>query len=270
MGRRVARSQNCLFVKCPSLPTLRPLADAFGARNILRKYRRNRRGSDNFPAMAMGRMNAGRRQTAAPSARSKTAHVPSARTRLSRREKAIVEVVTPIAVGDNAFGRLLSLQRPLRDSRHRGRAKTMIRASIRIGAIGLLGLASAIPAASQSMMQHVDLTSPEMASAEMTRADVEAAIASATSLKPADLAGKKLSGLDLSSLDLSGAILRGARLNKTKLRDAKLDRAILDQAWLVEADLSRASLTRASILPRKCNTQRSMVPISQARASPQI
>ena len=29
--RRVARSQNrCLFVKCPSLPTLRPLADAFG------------------------------------------------------------------------------------------------------------------------------------------------------------------------------------------------------------------------------------------------
>jgi uncharacterized protein YjbI with pentapeptide repeats len=93
----------------------------------------------------------------------------------------------------------------------------MIRASIRIAAIGMFGLASAIPAASQGMMEHVDLTSPEMASAEMTRADVEAAIASATSLKPADLAGKKLSGLDLSGLDLSGAILRGARLNKTKL-----------------------------------------------------
>src|SRR6516225_3836450 len=163
-----------------------------------------------------------------------TAHLPSVCARLSRsREKAIVEVVTPIAVGDNAFGRLSSLQRPLRGGRHRGRAKTMIRASIRIGAIAMFGLASAIPGASQDMMQHVDLASPEMASAEMTRADVEAAIASATSLKPADLTGKKLSGLDLSGLDLSGAILRGARLNKTKLRDAKLDRAILDQAWLV-------------------------------------
>src|SRR4029077_5721059 len=49
-----ARSQNCLFVRCPSLPTLRPLADAFGARNFLRKYCRNRRGSDNFPATAIG------------------------------------------------------------------------------------------------------------------------------------------------------------------------------------------------------------------------
>ena len=79
----------------------------------------------------------------------------------------------------------------------------MIGAPIRIGAIAMFGLASAIPGASQDMMHHVDLTSPEMASAEMTRADVEAAIASATSLKPADLAGKKLSGLDLSSLDRS-------------------------------------------------------------------
>jgi uncharacterized protein YjbI with pentapeptide repeats len=76
----------------------------------------------------------------------------------------------------------------------------MIRASIWIAAIGMWGLASAIPAASQGMMQHVDLASPEMASAEMTRAEVEAAIASATSLQPADLAGKKLSGLDLSPI----------------------------------------------------------------------
>jgi len=66
----------------------------------------------------------------------------------------------------------------------------MIRASIQIGAIAMFGLASAIPASSQGMMQHVDLTSPEMASAEMTRAEVEAAIASATSLQPADLTGK--------------------------------------------------------------------------------
>src|SRR5262249_11161761 len=123
----------------------------------------------------------------------------------------------------------------------------MRRTSIRIGAIGMFGLACAIPAASQGMMQHVDLASPEMASAAMTRAEVEPAVAAGTAHEPADLAGKKPSGLDLSGLDLSGAILRGARLNKTKLRDAKLDRAILDQAWLVEADLSRASLTGASI-----------------------
>jgi hypothetical protein len=57
----------------------------------------------------------------------------------------------------------------------------MIRTSIRIAAIGMFGLASAIPAASQDMIQQVDLTSPEMASAEMTRADGEAALASATS-----------------------------------------------------------------------------------------
>ena len=41
----------------------------------------------------------------------------------------------------------------------------MIRASIRIGAMAMFGLASAIPGASQDMMQHVDLTSPEMTSA---------------------------------------------------------------------------------------------------------
>ena len=104
----------------------------------------------------------------------------------------------------------------------------MIGAPIRIGAIAMFGLASAIPGASQDMMHHVDLTSPEMASAEMTRADVEAAIASATSLKPADLTGKKLAGLDLSSFDLSGAILRGARLNKTK-REAH--RALQRYCW---------------------------------------
>jgi hypothetical protein len=113
-----ARSQNCLFVRCPSLPTLRPLADAFGARNFLRKYCRNRRGSDNFPATAMG---AYERGAAAQSVRSKTAHLPSAYAPL--KKKAIVEVVTPIAVGDNAFGRLSSLQRPLRGGSRRGRAR---------------------------------------------------------------------------------------------------------------------------------------------------
>ena len=146
----------------------------------------------------------------------------------------------------------------------------MIRASIQIGAIGMFGLASAIPAASQSMMQHVDLTSPEMASAEMTRADVEAAIASATSLKPADLAGKKLSGLDLSGLDLSGAILRGARLNKTKLRDAKLTGQFSIKLGSSRPISAERTSHAPAFLPRRCNAQRSMVPTSQARASPRI
>src|SRR5712691_11726701 len=114
------------------------------------------------------------------------------------------------AQSSGSSGLLSPVNRRLRERQTPRQRKTMIRASIRIGAVAMFGLASAIPGASQGMMQHVDLTSPEMASAEMTRADVEAAIASATFLKPADLAGKKLSGLDLSSLDLSGAILRGA------------------------------------------------------------
>src|SRR4051794_5326440 len=123
----------------------------------------------------------------------------------------------------------------------------MRRASLCTVAFGMLGLLVVAPAASQDMMQHVDLTSPEMTAAEMTRAEVEAAIAAATSTRAADFTGKKLSGLDLSGLDLSGAVLRAARLNGTKLTDAKLDRAVLDQAWLVDADLSRASLRAANI-----------------------
>ena len=73
-------------------------------------------------------MNAGRRRPAAQSVQSKTAHLafgPRApivgrgsgpeparrRVKGSRsRENVIVEVVTPIAVGDNAFGRLSLLQ----------------------------------------------------------------------------------------------------------------------------------------------------------------
>jgi hypothetical protein len=36
----------------------------------------------------------------------------------------------------------------------------MTPASILIGALGMLALASAIPAAAQGMMQHVDMTAP--------------------------------------------------------------------------------------------------------------
>ena len=108
----------------------------------------------------------------------------------------------------------------------------MRRASLCTAAFGMLGLLVVAPAAAQDMMQHVDLTSPEMTAAEMTRAEVEAAIAAATSTQPADFTGKKLSGLDLSGLDLSGTVLRAARLNGTKLTDAKLDRAVLELAAL--------------------------------------
>ena len=51
----------------------------------------------------------------------------------------------------------------------------MRRASLCTAAFGMLGLLVVAPAAAQDMMQHVDLTSPEMTAAEMTRAEVEAA-----------------------------------------------------------------------------------------------
>jgi hypothetical protein len=56
-----------------------------------------------------GAFNAGRRQTR----RTKRAVKNSPG---SGRENVIVEVVTPIALVDNAFGRLSSLQRPLGDA----------------------------------------------------------------------------------------------------------------------------------------------------------
>ena len=221
-----------------------------------------------FQPRPWGRMNAGRRQTPAQSAWSKTAHLPSACARLSRsREKAIVEVVTPIAVGDNAFGRLSSLQRPFRNGRHRGRAKTMIRASIRIGAIAMFGLASAIPGASQDMMQHVDLTSPEMASAEMTRAEVEAAIASATSLQPADLTGKssRASTSQASISPLRFCAARGSTGPNFAMQNSTGRFSIKLGSWR-PISVERASPAQAFLL-RKCSVRRSTEPTSQARAS---
>src|SRR6516165_2051972 len=118
--RRIARSQNCVFVNCPSLPTLRPLADAFGARNFLRNIVATGAVPTIFQPRPWGRMNAGRPHKA-HGQKPRTCLPPA---RLSRsREKAIVEVVTPIAVGDNAFGRLSSLQRPFRNGSRRGRAR---------------------------------------------------------------------------------------------------------------------------------------------------
>ena len=76
--------------------------------------------------------------------------------------------------------------------------RTMRRASLCTAALGMFGLVMAIPAAAQNMMQHVDLTSPEMTAAEMTRPDVEAMVAAANLTQPADFTGRKLSGLDLS------------------------------------------------------------------------
>jgi hypothetical protein len=118
----------------------------------------------------------------------------------------------------------------------------MTPASIWLGALGLFGIASAVPAAAQGLMQHIDLISPEMTSAEMSRQDVEAVIAASTSARPVDLTGRRLSGLDLSGLDLSGAILRAAR---NKARGADRTRCCKELRQDAEPRLPPASMSRA-------------------------
>ena len=111
----------------------------------------------------------------------------------------------------------------------------------------LAGLAALIGNKSgfaQSMMQHVDLSSPRMREAELTRADIEGAIAKGG---PLDLKDKALNGLDLSGLSLQNADLRWARLNRTRLANADLRGARLELAWAIEADLTRADLRRANL-----------------------
>src|SRR5688572_6628916 len=103
-------------------------------------------------------------------------------------------------------------------------------------------------ALAQDMMQHVDLSSPQMTEAEMSRDELLAMIQAGGSAEQPDLSGKRLSGLDLSEMDFRGANLRGAYLNNVKLAGANLDGAILDQAWALKADFSGASLRQASLV----------------------
>ena len=131
---------------------------------------------------------------------------------------------------------------------------------------GMLAMLSVV-AAAQDMMQHVDLTSPEMTSAEMSRADVEAAIAAATSAHPIDFTGKKLSGLDLSGLDLSGAVLRAAKLNKTSLPV----QSSTGRFWIRPGfwrPISAEQISKApACLPRRCSARDLMEPTFRERAS---
>ena len=98
----------------------------------------------------------------------------------------------------------------------------------------------------QSVMDHVDLNSPEMTEAEMDR-DELIALLSESSDEPADLSSRRLSRLDLRGIDFKGANLRWARLNGADLRGANLSRATLDSAWLLNANLEDANLRSASL-----------------------
>ena len=130
-----------------------------------------------------------------------------------------------------------------------------------------VGLASAIPAASQGMMQHVDLASPEMASAEMTRADVEAAIASATSRSPSISRAKSCpaSTFRPRSSPVPSCAVRGSIRPNFAMQSSTERFSIKRGSWK-PISAERASRTR-TFLQRKCNVQRSMEPIFQARAS---
>ena len=120
----LARSQNYLFVKVGTCPLFAHSQMLLGLATSSANMVAIGAVPTIFQPRPWGRMNT----RAPPDPRTKrtaiTAHLPSVCARLSRsREKAIVEVVTPIAVGDNAFGRLSSLQRPLRGGSRRGRAR---------------------------------------------------------------------------------------------------------------------------------------------------
>lgn len=140
-----------------------------------------------------------------------------------------------------------------------------------IGAIGIVALASGMPAAAQGMMQHVDLASPEMASAEMTRADVEAVIASATSRQPADFTGKKLSGLATFPASISPVPSCAARgsIRPNFATPSSTEQFSIKRGSWKPISAGRASRTRTFLQP-KCNVQRSMEPIFRAPASLRI
>lgn len=116
---------------------------------------------------------------------------------------------------------------------------------VMLAAVVLVAVAE--PASAQSMMRHLDFSSPDMTGADFAREEVAAKLAAASPDEPADFTRKRLNGLDLSGLDFSGAILRSARLNKTDLSGATLRGAVLDQAWMTEAKLTGADLRDASL-----------------------
>ena len=114
-----------------------------------------------------------------------------------------------------------------------------------LGAL-VLGV-TVLPVHGQSVMDHVDLSSPEMTEAEMTRDQVLAMVDAFGPGVVVDLKERRLSGLDLSGINLERADLRWARLNRTDLSGANLRGARLDLAWLIGANLQGADLSGASL-----------------------
>jgi uncharacterized protein YjbI with pentapeptide repeats len=110
----------------------------------------------------------------------------------------------------------------------------------------------------QDVMDHVDLTTPDMAEAEMSRDELLALLSNAAPDERVDLTSKRLSGLDLSEVDFRGANLRWAKMNNADLSGANLSNAILDSAWLIDANLEGANLRGASLAStqmRRANLQ---------------
>ena len=105
-------------------------------------------------------------------------------------------------------------------------------------------ICSSVPANSQRMMDHVDLSSPQMSESEHTRAEIEEMIGNGG---PVDLRNKSLNGLDLSGLDLTGADFGWARLNNANLSGALLNHANFDLAWAIDANFDDASLKSATL-----------------------
>lgn len=112
---------------------------------------------------------------------------------------------------------------------------------------GAVLFAQASEPAAQDLMDHVDMSSPEMTEAELTRDELLSILANASSALPVDLRSKRLSGLNLQEIDFKAANLRWARLNKADLRGANLAGATLDSAWLIGANLEGANLQGASL-----------------------
>lgn len=112
--------------------------------------------------------------------------------------------------------------------------------------------------AGQDVMDHVDMSSPEMTESELTREELLTMLARASADEPIDLSSKRLSGLDLSNIDFKAANLRWARLNSADLRGANLSNTVLDSAWLIDANLENADLQGASLAStqmRRANLQ---------------
>lgn len=108
-------------------------------------------------------------------------------------------------------------------------------------------IAIALPAASQDMMDKVDLTTPEWNESDTSRAELEELLEQTTDGEVVDLTNRRFSGLDLSGIDFKGADMRWTRMNNTVLINANFRNANLDLAWMVGANMKNADFSGASL-----------------------